>query len=91
MRRIGDWLVAFGRFWWDFVVGDDWTIAAGVIAALAVTYGLVHGDARPAWWLLPLGSVTLVAVGVRRADRREQEAAPSAEERSRDSAESPGS
>jgi hypothetical protein len=26
---------AFGRFWWDFVVGDDWRIAAGVVAVLA--------------------------------------------------------
>ncbi len=25
---------AFGRFWWDFVVGDDWRIAAGVVAVL---------------------------------------------------------
>jgi hypothetical protein len=24
----------FGRFWYDFVVGDDWRIAAGVVAAL---------------------------------------------------------
>jgi hypothetical protein len=26
----------FGRFWWDFVVGDDWRIAAGVLTVLAV-------------------------------------------------------
>ena len=30
-------LMAFGRFWWDFVVGDDWRIAVGV--ALALTTG----------------------------------------------------
>jgi hypothetical protein len=28
-------LAGFGRFWWDFVVGDDWRIAAGVALALA--------------------------------------------------------
>jgi hypothetical protein len=28
-------LRAFGRFWWDFVVGDDWRIAVGVVAVLA--------------------------------------------------------
>jgi hypothetical protein len=27
-------LMAFGRFWWDFVVGDDWRIAVGVTLAL---------------------------------------------------------
>jgi hypothetical protein len=29
-------VAAFGRFWWDFVVGDDWRVAAGVVAALGV-------------------------------------------------------
>ena len=26
---------AFGRFWWDFVVGDEWRIAACVVTILA--------------------------------------------------------
>lgn len=29
-------LAGFGRFWWDFVVGDDWRVSAGVLAALTV-------------------------------------------------------
>lgn len=43
----------FLRFWYDFIVGDDWTIAAGVVAALAVTYVLAHNHVA-AWWLLPV-------------------------------------
>jgi hypothetical protein len=35
------YVVAFGRFWWDFIVGDDWRIAAGVVAALAIGAVLV--------------------------------------------------
>ncbi|GLW99432.1 hypothetical protein [Microtetraspora sp. NBRC 16547] len=31
----------FGQFWYDFIIGDDWKIAAAVIAALAVTLGVV--------------------------------------------------
>jgi hypothetical protein len=27
---------AFGRFWFDFVVGEDWRIAAGVVGALGL-------------------------------------------------------
>jgi hypothetical protein len=27
-------LSGFARFWWDFVVGDDWRIAAGVAVVL---------------------------------------------------------
>ncbi len=30
------YVVAFGRFWYDFIVGDAWEIALGVILALAV-------------------------------------------------------
>ena len=28
------WLSQFGRFWYDFIVGDDWTIAAAVVAVV---------------------------------------------------------
>jgi hypothetical protein len=31
------YVVGFFRFWWDFVIGDDWKIAAGV--ALVLTAG----------------------------------------------------
>jgi len=29
------YVVGFGRFWWDFIVGEDWKIAAGVALVLA--------------------------------------------------------
>jgi hypothetical protein len=29
------YLAIFGRFWWDFIAGDDWRVAAGVLVALA--------------------------------------------------------
>ena len=35
---------AFGAFWWDFIVGDDWRAAAGVAAGLAITAFLTHRD-----------------------------------------------
>lgn len=28
-------VVGFFRFWYDFIVGDDWRIAAGIVAVLA--------------------------------------------------------
>jgi hypothetical protein len=34
-------VVGFGRFWWDFIVGEDWKIAAGVAVVLAVGAVLV--------------------------------------------------
>jgi hypothetical protein len=59
------YLVAFGRFWYDFVVGDDWRIAVGVIVALALTFWLAHAGLN-AWWLLPVAAIALLAASVRR-------------------------
>ncbi len=70
MRRVGGWLAGFGRFWYGFVVGDDWTIAAGVLVALGATYGLERAPDVAAWWLLPLACVAILAYSVRRAARR---------------------
>ncbi|RCG33011.1 hypothetical protein DQ384_00735 [Sphaerisporangium album] len=30
-------LKGFAMFWYDFIIGDDWKIAAAVVAALALT------------------------------------------------------
>jgi uncharacterized membrane protein len=64
-------LKTFGRFWWDFVVGDDWRVAIGVIAALGLSELLVD-ESLPAWWLLPLAVVALLGDSLRRAARSPQ-------------------
>jgi hypothetical protein len=61
-------LRAFGRFWWDFVVGDDWRAAAGVVIAIGLTAALVAADVD-AWWLLPLAVVVVLWLSLRRAAR----------------------
>ena len=51
----------FLRFWWDFIVGDDWRIAAGVtvvLAAGAVVEAMGLGGA----WLAPTLAVGFAAV-----------------------------
>ena len=50
MRRLKE----FGLFWYDFIIGDDWHVAAIVVAGLAITALLVHVASVNAWWLLPL-------------------------------------
>jgi hypothetical protein len=52
---------SFGAFWYDFVIGDDWHVAALVVAGLALTAILVHVANVNAWWLLPI--VVVVALG----------------------------
>ena len=62
-------LASFARFCWDFVVGDDWLPAAGVVALLAVTALLVHAGGANAWWLPPFAVVGLLGLTVARGAR----------------------
>jgi hypothetical protein len=64
-------LKAFGAFWYDFIVGDDWRVAVGVVIAFAITYG-VSQSSVPAWWLLPLAVVILLPASLWRAVRASQ-------------------
>ena len=47
-------LKAFGAFWYDFVIGDDWQVAALVVAGLALTAILTRAVGVNIWWLPPL-------------------------------------
>jgi hypothetical protein len=51
---------------WDFVVGDDWRTAAGVVVILAAT-ALVAAAGLPAWWLSPVAVLALLRRSLRRA------------------------
>lgn len=62
------YIEAFVRFLWDFVVGDDWRIAVGVVLALAIT-AVVAGTSVAAWWILPVAVALLLGVSVWRAAR----------------------
>jgi hypothetical protein len=60
----------FGLFVYDFVIGDDWWVAAGVAAALLVTYLLTHAASVTAWWLIPTVLVLLMPVSLWRAIKK---------------------
>jgi hypothetical protein len=62
------YLVAFGRFWWNFIVGDDWRVAAGLAVAFAGTWVLTHHGIA-AWWVLPAAVVLLLVGSVVREAR----------------------
>jgi hypothetical protein len=65
------WLVGFGRFWYDFLVGDDWTIAVAVVAAVAATALLAHNGAT-AWWLMPLAVAAILGLSVGRVAKQDR-------------------
>lgn len=60
---------ALARFVWEFLIGDDWRIAAGVVVALGVT-ALVADTALAAWWILPLAVLGLLVGSVWHAARQ---------------------
>jgi hypothetical protein len=72
-------LKAFGLFWYDFIIGDDWTVAAGVVIALALI-AIVSRTSVPAWWILPVMVLGLLPASVWREIRakRRKDSAPSA-------------
>jgi hypothetical protein len=56
-------IMNFLRFWYDFIVGDDWMIAAGVVLALVVSAVLARRDLN-AWWVMPAAVVVMLAVSI---------------------------
>jgi len=69
MRMIWKGIRAFGLFWYEFIVGDDWTVAAAVGLAIAATWGLAKAGVS-AWWLLPIVVVVSLAFSIRRLELR---------------------
>ena len=69
-------MTAFARrflgFWADFLIGDDWVVAAGTVIALVLAHvadlstGVAH-DA--AWMVAPIGVVSVLALSLWRGAR----------------------
>jgi len=55
----------FAHFWWDFVVGDDWRVAAGIVLAFGLT-ALLATTSAPAWLVLPLAVAAVLWLSLRR-------------------------
>jgi hypothetical protein len=52
----------FGQFWWDFIVGDDWKIAATIAVVLGIGAIVAASAPTDASWLAPvLGAGLLLA------------------------------
>jgi hypothetical protein len=62
------WLAGFGRFWWEFVIGDDWLVAVLVAVAIGATALLAAANIA-AWWLLPFAVLLVLWLSLRRAIR----------------------
>jgi hypothetical protein len=66
------WLVAFGQFWWDFLVGDTPELLVGVLVALGVVALLVKGAGLNAVAVVafPIMVAVMLGLSVHRARPR---------------------
>jgi hypothetical protein len=62
-------LTTFARFWYDFIVGDDWRLAVGTVAAITVVTVAANRDIN-VWWALLLLVSALLAISVSTASRK---------------------
>lgn len=42
MKHVVNFVVAFGAFWYDFIVGDSMALAIGTVVAVAGCWGLIQ-------------------------------------------------
>jgi hypothetical protein len=71
VRTVWRWIAGFGRFWYGFIIGDDWVAAAGVLVMLGAAYGLLRLHVL-AWWAGPVVITSTLLTTLRRAERRER-------------------
>ncbi len=63
--------LAFGHFWWEFLVGDTPELLVGAVAAVAVVALLAHNGVARAVTVaaLPVLVILLLGTSLRRAQR----------------------
>lgn len=71
VRTAWRWIAGFGRFWYGFIIGDDWVAAVGVLVMLGAAYGLLRAHIA-AWWAGPVVITGTLLITLRRAARRER-------------------
>jgi uncharacterized membrane protein len=61
-------LKSFGAFWYDFIIGDDWRIAAGIVISFIFTHAIGSSLAF-GWYIIPFATVTLISYSLARVVR----------------------
>jgi len=69
MNRIWSWIIAVPRFLYEFIVGDDWTVAIAVLAGLVIT-AVLNANHIVAWWLMPIVAIIMTGISIRRLHPR---------------------
>lgn len=59
---------AFGDFWFDFLIGDDWRGTVGICMAFILT-AIVHRSGTQSWWILPIAVAALLPYNLLRVTK----------------------
>jgi len=59
------WVGGFLFFWYDFIIGDDWRVAAGVVLGFFAT----HASGASGWWITPAVVAALLGYTLHEAAR----------------------
>jgi len=59
------WVGGFLYFWYDFIIGDDWRVAAGIVIGFIMT----HSAGITAWWIMPIVVGAMLAFTLHEATR----------------------
>jgi hypothetical protein len=65
-------LKAFGQFWYDFIIGDDWRVALTVAVALATTFVVNHLTGATLWWIVVAAVAAVLPMTIYWATRNHQ-------------------
>jgi hypothetical protein len=59
-------VIGVARFFYRFIFGDDWRVAAAVLLGLVLT-GLLVAQQVQAWWLVPVIAIAMTWVSLQRS------------------------
>lgn len=69
MRALRNGLRAFGRFWWEFLIGDTPELFAATVVIVGAAFGL-RSDHVVAIVVLPVLAIAMLAASAYRGRRR---------------------
>ena len=71
MNPVRRYVTAFGRFWWEFLVGDTPELLVGAVVVVAVVALLAHNGAARVLTVgaTPVLVIAMLGTSIRRAQR----------------------
>ena len=60
-NKIFSYTKAFGKFWYNFIIGEDWILAATACVGVIIDF-ILRGNHITAWYILPI--LLTIAMGI---------------------------